>query len=117
MPPYDCRVFPAAGVEVDDDQPDIARRARRWRFEHPSEADWVRHDAVRAAARFVRERADLLPDGVVVSNPTQRAVLAIHMHEAFLGRDGQSDRAVVVDPEPEAVRVVLTRRGRTRPAR
>ena len=32
---YDCRVFPAAGLEVDDDKPLIAGRARRWRFGYP----------------------------------------------------------------------------------
>src|SRR5437588_12495057 len=34
---YDCRVFPAAGLGLEDD-PDraaIDRRARRWRFAHP----------------------------------------------------------------------------------
>jgi hypothetical protein len=101
---------PEAKARRPGDKPDIARRARRWRFDHPSEADQVRHDAVRAAARFVRERADLLPEGVVASNPTQRAVLAIHLHQAFLGREEGTDRVVVTDPEPEAVRVALTRR-------
>ena len=82
---YDCRVFPASGVEIDDGkQVDIARRARRWRFDFPAEIDEVLHDAVRAAARFGREREDLLSDGAVPSNATQRAVRAIEMHEAFL---------------------------------
>jgi Fe-S-cluster containining protein len=46
---YDCRVFPAAGVDAD--QPAIAARTRRWRFAFPSEADRAEHDAVQAAAR------------------------------------------------------------------
>ena len=34
---YDCRVFPAAGVELDDDDKAlIARRASRWRFTFPT---------------------------------------------------------------------------------
>src|SRR2546428_749490 len=61
---YDCRVFPAAGVEIDDeDQFPIARRARRWQFDFPAEEDQIRQDAVRAAARFVREHGDILPEG------------------------------------------------------
>lgn len=81
---YDCRVFPAAGIEIDDeDQVAIARRARRWRFDHPTAMDHAEHDAVRAAARFVQEREDFLPEGVVPANATQRAVLAIETSDAF----------------------------------
>jgi uncharacterized protein len=53
---YDCRVFPAAGVEAD--QPAIARRTRRWRFSYAEPADHDRHDAVRAAAVSLRARHD-----------------------------------------------------------
>ena len=53
---YDCRVFPAAGIDADDDKPAIATRARRWRFEHPDEVDRVEHEAVQAAAAYVAER-------------------------------------------------------------
>lgn len=45
---YDCRVFAAAGV--DPDQPEIARRVRRWRFGYPTEADRAEHEAVVGAA-------------------------------------------------------------------
>src|SRR5204863_6078536 len=45
---YDCRVFPAAGLDAD--QPAIAERVRRWRFAYPTAADRARHEAVRAAA-------------------------------------------------------------------
>jgi Fe-S-cluster containining protein len=84
---YDCRVFPAAGVEVADEaQVAIGRRSRRWRFEMPSEVDQVEHDAVRAAATWIREHGDLLPEGAAPANATQHAVLAIELHEAFLRR-------------------------------
>jgi len=46
---YDCRVFPAAGVEAD--QPAIAERVRQWRFAYPTAGDRARHEAVRSAAR------------------------------------------------------------------
>src|SRR3954447_9583183 len=46
---YDCRVFPAAGVDAE--QPAIAERVRRGRFASPTALDRPRHDAVRAAAR------------------------------------------------------------------
>jgi hypothetical protein len=83
---YDCRVFAATGVDLDDDGGDpakagIARRARRWAWrEEPGDDGPGR--ALRAAARFLRERPHVLPDGVVL-DPTRRAVLAVEIHEAF----------------------------------
>jgi hypothetical protein len=113
---YDCRVFPAAGVEIDDqDQAAIGRQSRRWRFDFPGEDDRVGHDAVRAAARFVGERAAELPEGAAPANATQHAVLAVRLHEAFLRHDDATGRPrAVVDPEPEAMREILA--SRTRPA-
>lgn len=105
---YDCRVFPAAGIDVDDAaQAAIGRRAQRWRFELPGEIDRLEHEAVRAAATFVREHEDVLPDGAVPVNATQHAVLAIRLHDAFLGCDDATGRSEVVDPEPETIREVL----------
>lgn len=110
---YDCRVLPAAGVELDDpDKVAIARRARRWRFTHPTEDDRVEHEALRAATRFVRDRGDALPDGAVPVTATDRAVVAVRVHDAFLGRDEATGRRIVVDPDPQQVRVRLRARGR-----
>ncbi len=109
---YDCRVLPAAGLEADDDQPEIGRRARRWRFDHPSPADGVAHDAVRTAAAFLRhdpELADLGP-----GRATQLAVLAVEIHGRFLGVDPRTGAATTVDADPGAVRVEVRRRLRPR---
>ncbi len=84
---YDCRVFPAAGVAVLDDAPTaIAERAGRWQFDFPTPDDEHALAAVRAAAAFVRERADLLPPETVPVNATQHAVLAIELHGVFTRR-------------------------------
>jgi uncharacterized protein len=105
---YDCRVFPAAGVDVDGkDQGPIGRQARRWRFDVPTEGDRARHAAVRAAGRYLVEQADLLPAGAAPANATQRAVLAVRVHEAFLRHDAASGATAVVDPDPEALRALL----------
>ena len=109
---YDCRVIAATGVELDADQHRIAERAVRWRFGHPTEIDEVRHDAVRAAATYVRAHRDDLPAGSVPGNPTQLAVLAIDVHDVFLGGDDPARRPVVVQPELAAVRVALADRTR-----
>jgi Fe-S-cluster containining protein len=65
---YDCRVFAATGVEPDDGL--IAERTARWRFTYASGADRAQHDAMRASAVSIRERAS----GV---NATERAVQAL----------------------------------------
>jgi Fe-S-cluster containining protein len=97
---YDCRVFAAAGVTVDDErQRAIADRVARWRFEHPEEADRTEHAAVRAAAAFLRSDRDGLGDAAPV-NATQLAVLAVRISDLF-----DSAR-----PEPEAVRVAVRAR-------
>lgn len=75
---YDCRIFPATGVEADEDDEDdgskgeIGRRSRRWRFSYPTEADRRQHDAVRATAMHLRHRER-------ASTPTQLAVAAIEV--------------------------------------
>ena len=72
---YDCRVFPAAGVDPDDDKPLIAAQARRWVFSHPTKADVALHDTVKATAVSLRED----PQRARVVNATQLAVLAVEM--------------------------------------
>jgi Fe-S-cluster containining protein len=67
---YDCRVFPASGIEPDD-KPLIADRVRRWEFEYANSDARSLHEAVRAAARSVRERE------TTTSSATQLAVLAL----------------------------------------
>jgi uncharacterized protein len=108
---YDCRVFTAAGVNVDDDAKAlIDRRVRRWRFRFPTEADRAEHGAVRAAATFLSEHASDLPDGAGAANPTQLAVLATEVFDTFLRRDETTDQMTVIDPDPAAVHVEVTRR-------
>ena len=115
---YDCRVFSAAGVEPDgDDKVLIARQARRWRFDFASDDDRIAHEAVRAAATFVRDRNDLAPDGAGAPSATHLALLAIELHDLFMRRDAAAGTTTVVAPDPRAVRVELTRRGRSGPAR
>lgn len=106
---YDCRIFPAAGVELDDDEGPIAQRAGCWRFHFPTVVDQAEHDAVRAAATFVKEhQSDLV--GAAPGTPTRLAVLAIEAHDAFLRHDTETGGVTVVTPDVSEVRVALTRR-------
>ena len=101
---YDCRVFPAAGVvPTEPDKLAIARRATRWQFSFPDVTDGVALAAVRAAATLVQEHGELVPAAVAPTNTTQLAVLAVEVHDLFLGRDDQSGAPVAVEPAPEVV--------------
>jgi hypothetical protein len=114
---YDCRVFPASGTRVaGEHQALVARRAQHWQFSYTDENGRIQHDAVRAAAVFLGDHADQLPDGTVPTNPTQIAVLAIELHDVFLRHDPVTGDATVVDPCPDAVRVELRRRSGARDA-
>jgi Fe-S-cluster containining protein len=95
---YDCRAFVAAGVEVDAEKPALARRVARWRFSHPAQVDRRLHDAVEAAASFIRDDAELAADGMRPRAPADLAVLAIAVHDV-------SD----VESDPIGVRVAVRR--------
>jgi uncharacterized protein len=97
---YDCRMFVATGIDPDPDQPAIARRVRRWRFETPNERDLDAQRALRTVAS-VLDDAGSYPDGRVPQRSSQRAAIAVGLHE--LGRAGPTIT-------PAAVRVELTRR-------
>lgn len=104
---YDCRVFPAAGVEAD--KPLIREQAQRWRFEHPTPDDQTAHAAVRAAARYVAEHPGVREDATPLP-PTGRAVLAVRAAKAFLRQDEETGAlALVPEPGREAVRAAVDR--------
>jgi Fe-S-cluster containining protein len=106
---YDCRVLAAADVAVEEDKPLLARRVRRWRFAYPTEVDRIEQDAVRAAAVFLASHPEAFPDGRAARGADLAAV-AVEAHGAFLAHQPGSAGPVVVDPEPETVRVHLRRR-------
>ncbi len=104
---YDCRVFPAAGRQVPEaGKAEIDARAARWQFTYDTPTGRAEHDAVRAAAAFLDDQAGALPDAIAPVTTTQLAVLAIEVHDLFLGAH---------DPDADDVRVEITRRARLGP--
>lgn len=91
---YDCRVFPAAGLEPED-KARIFERVRQWKFDVSGPEDERRRSAVTTAATFLREHAGRLPEGLVPRNATQLAFLAVRIHDVFL-LDAAPPLAVVV---------------------
>jgi len=111
---YDCRVFPAAGINADADKVFIVRQSRRWNFSFPTHEDAVEHEAVRAAASFLEARRDALPIASRPANATQLAVLALDVYPLFLARDDRAGRTKVVEPTVETVVAELTLRVKAR---
>ena len=108
---YDCRIFPAVGMEREPaEKPEIARQAQRWEFTFATRADRRRHAAARAAAAMFRTQPGRFSAGVVPSNPTQLAVLAIEIHDVFLRTDADTGRVAVISPRPEDVEVEIVHR-------
>lgn len=86
---YDCRVFPAAGIEAGGkENAQLNKRIRRWKFAYPTSDDRAEHTAVRDAAAFLRDHADRFPVGFVPNNPAQLAVLAVIVYDVFVNYSG-----------------------------
>jgi Fe-S-cluster containining protein len=85
---YDCRVFAATGIDAADDGKDeVAARAARWRFAHPTPRDEREHDASRAAVVFIRSHRDVVPAGAEPRTAADLAVLGLRAATAFLDDD------------------------------
>ena len=81
---YDCRVFAAAGNTPGPEKPAISERVARWRFDYPGDTDRAEHQAVTAAANFIRRYPIQFPGGRVPSRPNEVAVLAVKTYQVFL---------------------------------
>jgi Fe-S-cluster containining protein len=85
---YDCRIFAAAGIDAGgEDKHVINARVRDWRFSYTTEEERRMHDAVRAAASFIRLKKTSFPNERVPTAPTGIAVLAVKCYALFLDED------------------------------
>jgi Fe-S-cluster containining protein len=91
---YDCRVFAATGVPVDQQtQAEIAHRVQSWVFHYESEESRAEHTIVKETASFLQKNKDLFPQGSLPSQPAQLAALAIRLYRLFSART--SDAAII----------------------
>jgi len=101
---YDCRVFTASGLELDDPTKSaINHQVRQWRFQLADSIDRAELDAVRSAAMLLRELEPAL-------DITERTLAAIEIHDQFLAMDPAGGGCAALTPNPESVRVDLRRR-------
>ena len=96
---YDCRILAAAGLEAGEGRDDINERVRAWEFSYEGDGERRAHDAVRAAAAFLRDRRDSFPGGAAPSSADQIAVLALKVYPVFLttpaGTDAETAAAII----------------------
>jgi uncharacterized protein len=91
---YDCRIFAAAGISAGDGKLLVTKRARQWIFGYHSNRDRDLHSAVQSAARFLRDHPECLPAGATPGNPLALAILAVKVHEVFLGSRGSPGKTM-----------------------
>ena len=103
---FDCRVFTATGIPFNDvNGTRIAERAARWRFSYPDDIDRDEHAALKKAADFLRDNAELFPEGFIPRNDAQFAVLAVRVYELFMSDESKSDECI----SGEVIKAVNTR--------
>jgi len=101
---FDCRIYAAAGIEADCD--DIAGQVERWRFSYPSDDDRNRHAAVEAATAYISSHPECFSSAAASREPLRTAVLAIAVHELFLGGISRTPSAWAPDSDVVARAVV-----------
>ena len=104
---YDCRIFPATGIQISDkDKVLIARQAERWEFNFSETEEIKEHKAVEKAASFLTNKSKLFPPDELPGNPTQLAILAIKVFHVF--RDEDAER---ID-DGDMVKAILKEQGK-----
>lgn len=87
---YDCRIFTATGISVDQQaQHEIAQRVQEWAFNFESEGSREEDRVLKEAAAFLEKNRELFPPGSVPNNPVQLAVLAVRILRLFSGLTAQ----------------------------
>ena len=82
---YDCRIFAATNIAAGgNNKVSVNEQAARWQFEYAADADRLQQAAVTSAINFLAEHHGLFAAGLLPTNPTQIALLAISIHQLFL---------------------------------
>jgi Fe-S-cluster containining protein len=105
---YDCRIFAATGISVDQQkQPEIADRVRQWVFDYESEESREEHKIVKLAAAFLEMNRDLFPLGSLPSYPVQLAALAVSTYRLFSEMTTNAHNAACALSEAAIVHAIM----------
>jgi Fe-S-cluster containining protein len=106
---YDCRIFAATGISVDQQsQPEIAQRVREWAFNFEDEGSREEDRVLKEAAAFLEKNRELFPPGSVPNNPVQLAVLAVRIYRLFSGLTAQIGKDAAGHSETAIADAILT---------
>jgi len=112
---YDCRIFAATGVAVDEQsQPEIANRVKQWVFDYESEESREEHNIVKQAAGFLENNRDLFPPGSLPGYPVQMAALAVRIYRVF--SEMTAKRRLDAPSDAAIAQAILIEMGRAQPA-
>ena len=108
---YDCRVFAASGINVQDSGKNrIANQVRRWVFRFPSTEDAAEYRSVRAADTYLSDHEAGLAEEFGVLSPIQRSLLSVQLYQRFLSRGVGAGQPRNTTPPLSAVRVELRKK-------
>lgn len=92
---YDCRIFAATGLAVDErNQPEIARRVGAWRFRYRGKGHKLQA-ALRRAVSFLQGNRNRFPKGSLPSQPGPLAATAVRIYGLFTGDTQLADAAMI----------------------
>jgi Fe-S-cluster containining protein len=104
---YDCRIFTAIGISEEERKTKIIQQSPHWKFSYPAKRDREQHIAVQAAAKFIRERAECFPAGLVPVNTSQLAITAIKVYDVFLKINKEFNKTGRVSSDMETARAIM----------
>ncbi len=106
---YDCRIFAATGMPVDEHiQSEIARRVSEWVFSYDTEEDRAEHTTLQRATTFLRTNRDLFPEGSLPSQPGPLAAIAVNIYRLFADMRAETQNSAAVKPDAAIVRAIMT---------
>ncbi len=101
---FDCRIFPAAGLEKNTaDKSLITDRAEKWRFEYADDSQRREHGALMQAARFLLRYKNRFPDHFVPNTRIQLAVLAVKIADVFISLADNACAENSIEDNPDAI--------------
>ena len=115
---YDCRVFAATGVAVDErTQAEIANRVKEWVFDYEGEESREEHARVKEAACFLEKNRDLFPPGSLPGYPVQLAAAAVRISRIFSDMTARRDGDACAMPDAAIAHAIMIALGEPETAR
>jgi len=106
---YDCRIFAATGVPVDQQtQAEIAHRVQAWVFHYECEESRLEHTILKDAAAFLQKNGDLFPQGSLPAHPAQLAALAVRIYRLFSGATAKMSSGRSAMPDAVIAHAIMT---------